>query len=180
MTSIYLEAWFPVITASVAGLMAVTVRYSALFLGLLITLSKTAQADRPVIFREFAKAMRSGASCSCGTQRGSRARPYRQATALVEVQKRLPSYAQATKQSRKLSPGHPLFGHLTEQLRRRSRLMSATARRRGNRSRHETRDGAQLLGTGSVVGFGQVKGVYGRCPWLSAQIGGWGPAGTDI
>jgi hypothetical protein len=58
MTSLQLEAWFPALAASIAGLIVVTVRYFALFLGLLVALSKSLQADRPIIFREFASTMR--------------------------------------------------------------------------------------------------------------------------
>ncbi|SRR6266566_2846126 len=28
--------------------------------------------------------------------------------------------------------------------------------------------------------FGQVNTLHGWCPWLSARIGGWKPAGTDV
>ena len=48
--------WLPVLTTGAVALVTVTVRCLALLVGLLATLSKAAQGDRPKIFRDFARA----------------------------------------------------------------------------------------------------------------------------
>ena len=37
-----------------------------------------------------------------------------------------------------------------------------------------------VLGRGLHSGLGRSGGLRGQCPWLSARIGGWKPAGMDI
>ena len=58
MTSFHLAVWIPPVVVGGLGLIAMTVRYLMLLLGLLVALSKAAQSDRPVIFQAFAWAMR--------------------------------------------------------------------------------------------------------------------------
>jgi hypothetical protein len=56
--SLHFDAWLAPLVAGSLGLVAVTIRYLTLLVGLVIALSKAAQGDRPDIFREFAMAMR--------------------------------------------------------------------------------------------------------------------------
>lgn len=51
-----LSAWFPLVVVMLPAIGAI-VRYSVLLAGLIVTLRKSVKADRPEIFREFARAM---------------------------------------------------------------------------------------------------------------------------
>lgn len=56
VTSVHFYEWLLPI-ASCLSLIALVSRYLTLLFGLIITLSKAAQRDRPDIFREFAQAL---------------------------------------------------------------------------------------------------------------------------
>ncbi len=53
-----LSVWIP-LTLIILPVIATVIRCSILLVGLLVTLSKATQTDRPYIFREFARAMTS-------------------------------------------------------------------------------------------------------------------------
>jgi hypothetical protein len=72
----HFEMLFPLMAVVLPAISAI-VRYSMLFAGLIATLSKSVKADRPHIFREFARAMtvsrlRHNASSASGSNGGPR------------------------------------------------------------------------------------------------------------
>ena len=57
MTAVQPDIWFSSLAFSVVALLATIVRCAMLLVGLLVTLSRAAERDRPYIFREFAHAI---------------------------------------------------------------------------------------------------------------------------
>lgn len=58
ISSHQLEMWLPLIVVILPAIRAI-VRYSLLLVGLIVALSKCIKADRPYIYKEFARAMAS-------------------------------------------------------------------------------------------------------------------------